>query len=98
MGLSIRATRLLREEQRRKAEAKAARERERRAALEEWGRLTVPADEVAKHLKVTRRTLQRWANAGRLTPVRLGDSDQCRLFFRRSEVEAMLGKALPPAS
>ena len=89
MGLSIRAQRYVWEQQKLRAAAKAERDRKAREAREEWERLAMPAAEAAEVLGISRRTLQRWANAGRLEGFRTGDTDQARLFFCRAEVEQL---------
>ena len=94
MAYSIRSRQVMAERRRAKAEAKQRKQQERRLALEEWQALTISADEVARQLGISRRTLQRWTLAGRLTPVRLGETDQSRLFYCRAEVEGMLGQAV----
>jgi DNA-binding transcriptional MerR regulator len=49
------------------------------------------APEVARRLRRTLRTLWNWERSGLLVPIRING----RRFYRRSEVEALLGYGWP---
>jgi excisionase family DNA binding protein len=47
--------------------------------------------EAAEHLKISPRTLVKWAKAGRVPAHRLSGQHRCTWRFLRSELDGMLG-------
>jgi excisionase family DNA binding protein len=66
-----------------------------------WRREMMPASLVAATLGISRETLRRWVNAGRISPaVKMGPYQQSHVRFRRSDVERLLAERQgepPPA-
>jgi excisionase family DNA binding protein len=101
MGLSIRSRKALSIMIAERHERHRAAFREAKEAEARWRQEMMPAKLVAATLGISRETLRRWVNSGRISPaVKMGDSQQSHVRFRRSDVERLLAERLgepPPA-
>lgn len=101
MGLSLLAQKaLLRLNAERDARHKNAWQ-EAREVDAKWRQEMMPPSLVAATLGISRETLRRWVNAGKISPaVKMGDTQQSHVRYRRSDVERLLAERRgepPPA-